>query len=43
MSVAGSLCVATVDSTTQAKIGDREMALLERRLFHAALDALIVA
>jgi uridine phosphorylase len=40
---AGSLCVATVDSTTQAKIGDREMALLERRLFHAALDALIVA
>ncbi|OJU20139.1 MULTISPECIES: nucleoside phosphorylase [unclassified Sphingomonas] len=40
---AGSLCVATVDSNTQRKIADDEMATLERRLFDAALDALVAA
>lgn len=37
---AGSLCVATVDSETQAKIDGEEMDLLERRLFLTALDTL---
>jgi uridine phosphorylase len=37
---AGSLCVATVDSETQAKIDGEEMDRLERQLFVTALDAL---
>lgn len=37
---ASSLCLATVDGTTQAKLGDAELAAGERELFEVALDAL---
>lgn len=37
---AGSLCAATVDSATQAKVDGDEMIRLERQLFGIALDAL---
>jgi uridine phosphorylase len=35
---ASTLCVATVDSETQAKIEDADMAALEREMFEIALD-----
>ncbi len=38
---AGSLCVATVDSETQAKVDGEKMSVLERQLFEVALDALV--
>lgn len=40
---AGSLCVATVDSESQAKIDGAEMSALERQLFEVALDALVAS
>jgi uridine phosphorylase len=35
---ASTVCVATVDAETQAKIEDAEMAVIEREMFEVALD-----
>jgi len=38
-----SLCLATVDGLTQAKIGAEDLATKERELFEIALDAIVAA